>query len=283
MSTFRVSLEDLLAFSHQAANMTIPQRLLFFESGEAGWIHYVPRLLVILEGQREIRYIQEGRELFQTIEAPAIFYCAKSGYLLGIKDAQLPNKSLSFSFYPTYIRAMMVDYDGITPPPTERDVYYHTSKPLSLPGVKLLELFDALHEANCDENVKQLLPLLLELTIRDLESSSSAPVLKVRKLWDEINTFLREHREENLSRDDIAKLFRISPVYVSELCRKYSNDNFSHLKLKYQLEHARNLLLNTRLNLEEIAERSGFSSANYFIRRFKVEYGTTPHVFRSFG
>ena len=144
-----------------------------------------------------------------------------------------------------------------------------------------MELLDELHAADCDGIIRNLLPSLYELTVRDLVSSSAAPVLKVRKLWDEINTFLREHRNEQITREAVALLFRVSPGYVSELCRKYADDTFSHLKLRYQLEHAENLLLHTRLSVDEIAAQSGFASANYFIRRFKSVYGTTPHVYRN--
>ena len=281
MANFRVSLEDLLTWCRKAAAMEIPQRMLFFESEEHGWIHYVPRLLVMLEGKSEAAYRKNGEGVCRIVEAPAFFYCARSGRLTFDNTERFPHRTLSFSYYPTYIRAMMIDYDGVNTPPTARDIFYHTAAPLSAPGAKLLELLDALHEANRDETARKLLPILYELTLRDLESSSAAPVLKVRKLWDEINTFLREHRDEKFTRETVARLFRVSPGYVSELCRKYGADSFSHLKLRYQLEHAVNLLLQTRLSVDEIAEQSGFSCANYFIRRFKTVYGTTPHVYRN--
>jgi len=281
MANFRVSLEELLKWCRKAAGMNIPRRMLFFESGESDWIHYVPRLLVMLEGECEITYMKNGENITQVICSPAFFYCAKSGRLISGKNKGFPNKTLSFSYYPTYIRGMMIDNDGIAPPPTMRDIYYHTAQPLSLPGEKILELLDALHSAGNDEIAGDLLPILYELTLRDLEASSAAPVLKVRKLWDEINMFLREHRDEIITREDVAGLFRVSPGYVSELCKKYTADSFSHLKLRYQLEHAENLLLHSRLSLEEIAEQSGFSCANYFIRRFKSVHGVTPHVFRN--
>ena len=281
MADFRVSQEELLVWCRKAREMDIPQRLLFFESEEHGWIHYVPRLLVMLEGGCHIKYLKDGKETARFVQAPAFFYCARSGRLTIDEPRRLPKKTLSFSYYPNYIRAMMIDFDGVHAPPTARDIFYHTARPLGAPGWKLLELLDALHDAGNLESARQLLPILYELTLRDLETSSAAPVLKVRKLWDEINTFLREHRNEPVSREEIAKLFRVSPGYVSELCRKYAADSFSHLKLHYRLEHAENLLLHSRLSVEEVAEQSGFSCANYFIRRFKSVYGATPHVYRN--
>lgn len=279
MANFQVSLEALLTWCRPVVKMNIPQRLLFFESDEQCWIHYVPRLLVLLEGKSEISYWENGTDTTSVVEAPVFFYCSRSGRFKRLENA--PNKALSFSYYPNYIRAMMIDFDGINSPPTARDIYYHTTTPLSEPGKKLLEMLDSLHETDCDEIAKKLLPVLYELTLKDLEDSSSAPVLKVRKLWEEINTFLREHRSEVVSREEVAKLFRISPGYVSELCKKYTGNSFSHLKLRYQLEHAENMLLHSRLSVNEIAEQSGFTCANYFIRRFKGVYGVTPHVYRN--
>ena len=144
MANFRVSLEELLIWCRKAAAMEIPQRMLFFESEEHGWIHYVPRLLVLLEGKSEAEYRENGEEVRRIVEAPAFFFCARNGRLTFDDTEQIPHKALSFSYYPTYIRAMMIDYDGVNTPPTARDIYYHTAAPLSAPGEKLLELLSIL-------------------------------------------------------------------------------------------------------------------------------------------
>ena len=278
MPEFSVSLDGLLTWCSKAAEKDIPQRMLFFEAEEHGWIHYVPRLLILLEGQSIIKYCRNGKEVSEVIQAPAYFYCARNGRL---KTLNYPNKTLSFSYYPTYIRSMMIDNDGVNPPPMERDIYYHTVKPMSELGVKLIELLDMLHGIHDDESAKELLPILFKLTLRELQASSQGQIRHERGLWDKINTFLREHRNQNISRGRVAKIFQISQSYVSELSKKYTSCSFSGLKLRYQLEHAENLLLKTRLSINEIAEQSGFSCANYFIRRFKNAYGVTPHVYRN--
>lgn len=282
MADFRVSLPELLIWCRRAEATAISQRLLFFESEEKGWIHYVPRLLVLLEGKSELRSGERcGKPGDPVVEAPAFLYCSRTGGLFTGRVGNSPSKTLSFSYYPTCIRAMLIDFDGVNTPPTARDIFYHSAAPLAEAGMKLLELLDLLHDAGDDGAVRELLPLLFKLTLRDLEASSAAPVLMVRKLWDDINTYLREHRSEPVTRAQIAGLFRISPGYVSELCRKYADDSFSHLQLRCRLEHAEHLLRNSRLSVNEIAEDSGFSCANYFIRRFKAAYGTTPHVYRN--
>ena len=56
MADFRVSLEELLAWCRKTDVTGISRRMLFFESEESGWLHYVPRLLVLLAGQSRITY-----------------------------------------------------------------------------------------------------------------------------------------------------------------------------------------------------------------------------------
>jgi len=193
-------------------------------------------------------------------------------------------QSLSFSFFPNYIRAMHIDCDGVHIPPTERDIFYHTDQPLSDAGIALLKAIDCLLEADNQPLAEELLFPLFQITVEDLKVSDASPserYLRPMRRWNQINAFLREHREESITRSQVARLFRISPGYVSELCRQNTGESFSQVKLHYQLERAENLLIHSGMNVNEIAAQCGFSSANYFIRRFRKAYGVTPHVYRN--
>lgn len=283
MAEYQISLEALFPFCEEALAIHQPERLTVHEGPEAGWIHYVPRLLILLEGSTRFQFQKNGKSQEREMKAPAILYCAKDGKLIQSSSAR-PTRTLSFSFYPQYIRAMHIHYDGVHPPPTQNDIFYHTGTPLSEAGQAVLKAIDSLLEANQEPIAEELLLPLFQITVGDLRASagrSTGQQLRVRRLWDQINTFLRDHREESIARSQLAQLFRISPGYVSELCKHYAGESFSKVKLHYQLEHAENLLINSRWNIDEIAMQCGFSSANYFIRRFRKVYGVTPHVFRN--
>lgn len=283
MAEYQISLEALLPFCNEALSIEQPGRLTVSEGPEEGWIHYVPRLLILLEGHSCLQFQKNGKNLELEMKAPAILYCTKDGKLVQNSNAT-PTRTLSFSFYPNYIRAMHIDYDGVHAPPTKRDIFYHTGQPLSEAGLALLKAIDSLLEASNEPVAEELLFPLFKITAGDLSASagsSTGQQLRMRRLWDQINTFLRDHREESIARSQLAQLFRISPGYVSELCKHYAGESFSNVKLHYQLEHAENLLITSRLNIDEIAMQCGFSSANYFIRRFRKVYGLTPFVFRN--
>ena len=63
--------------------------------------------------------------------------------------------------------------------------------------------------------------------------------------------------------------------FFSHLGRSVSDEIARH-----RLHHGRQLLLAGEMTLDEVATRSGFSSATYFCRFFKRETGETPDGFR---
>ena len=285
MTKYQISLEALLPFCEEGLAIEHPARLTVHEEPEEGWTHSVPRLLILLEGEGHFQIQKDGKLQELKINAPAMLYCAKDGKLTTPNNQSAPPlRSLSFSFCPNYIRAMHVDYDGIHIPPTERDVFYHTDQPLSDAGIALLKAIDCLLKAGNEPLAEELLFPLFQITVGDLKASAAPPserYLRPMRLWEQIKAFLREHREESITRAQVARLFRISPGYVSELCRQNTGESFSKVKLHYQLERAKNLLIHSGMNVNEIAVQCGFSCANYFIRRFRKAYGVTPHVYRN--
>ena len=280
MAVYKVSLEELLKRCELA---NLPGRFRFYwEAPEHEWVHNVPRLMVYLEGAVDFEYFRGGQVVLENMPAPLAIFCTRGGMLhSNEEDSHSSCKALSFSYFPGHIRAMFIDYDGVHRPPTERDIYYHTREPLSVAGMAVVAALERLVEEGREEAASALCRVLWELTLDALRHSTAAPVVPGHRLWEQMAAYLREHREEAVSRSELARIFSLSPGYVSALCRRYTGGTFQELQLRYRLEHAAHLLLNTRLGLEEVAERSGFSGANYFIRQFKRRYGMTPHVYRN--
>ncbi len=100
--------------------------------------------------------------------------------------------------------------------------------------------------------------------------------------WDmhQISTFISNNCHRNLSLEELAKKCSMS---VSSLLRAFKK-TFGTTPANYitckRLEYAAMLLGNTSLRITEIADRCGFSTAAYFIARFKKKYGSAPGVFR---
>ncbi len=256
----------------------IPNLLFSYEAPESEWIHSMPRLNLLLSGECAFNCFDAGHFHTELLSAPAIYYCAWTGYQM--RKFSGPCRALSFCYFPGYIRLVLVDYDGVHEPPTDRDLFYHSSLPLSPGGFQLIRSIDLLYREGETQSARRLLDELFVLTVQKLAVATALPAALPPRVWDEINTYLRSHREENISRARIARLFGISPGYVSRLARRYADTDFVALVVGYQLEHAALLLRKSRLSIDEIADRSGFRYLSYFYRRFKQRYGVTPRAYR---
>ena len=94
-----------------------------------------------------------------------------------------------------------------------------------------------------------------------------------------IRLFIRAHYAEPLTLQTVAAHFFISPCHLSHLLAR-SGDSFSVCLQNARLQAAKELLLQSRLPVNVIAARAGFSTAGQFRRVFGRTVGCTPCAFR---
>ena len=96
----------------------------------------------------------------------------------------------------------------------------------------------------------------------------------------QIVRYINENYSEINDIEQIAERFFISKYH---LCRTF-NKNLGLPLVSYlntiKIRAAEELMKNERLNLTEIATRSGFKSSSYFCKVFKAEKGVSPTVYR---
>ena len=78
----------------------------------------------------------------------------------------------------------------------------------------------------------------------------------------------------------IANELRITPNHLNKLFKSHLALSPNAYLQNQRLNHAISLLSSTRLSISEIAEASGFATANYFIRCFKAKNKITPQKYR---
>lgn len=92
--------------------------------------------------------------------------------------------------------------------------------------------------------------------------------------------YIGQHLNENISLTELAKLARMS---IPSFCKKFK-DKTGLTMVQYmnekRIEKAKLLLKNRKLSLEQVAEMTGFSNANYLIRVFKKMTGQTVSEYR---
>ena len=273
--------EKILNSLNAVLRQDIQNTLLIAPSEDKAFIHGIPRLVINFKGNQNVRLYKNNSPTTIELSEGTWSYCTANGYL--VHDWSHANESISLSYYGDYIRAMHIIYDGITQPPTERDIFYHADHSISQAGQRVLQALDELSLShNYAKTSPYLLKALLQISIEDIERSvNNSAKYNANHLWMTLNAYIRAHRTESINRKDVSRHFNISPGYISHLFQSFSHSNFSETLLILRLEHAAKLLQKTNLTIDVVSDESGFNYTSYFIKRFKKYYGMTPHVYRN--
>jgi LacI family transcriptional regulator len=92
--------------------------------------------------------------------------------------------------------------------------------------------------------------------------------------------FLRAHAFEPIGVEEIARAAGMSRSLLERRFRPAFGDSPWNYVLRLRVHAARHLLLNTSLSLTEIAERTGFGTAEYFSAAFRKLTGSSPREAR---
>lgn len=113
------------------------------------------------------------------------------------------------------------------------------------------------------------------------KTEKSACLFENGKTLESVAGYIAEHYSESLTLDEISKDCRISKYYLSHIFSKSYGKSLGKYILEFRLDKARDLLIATKLSVNEIAKRVGYSDVSYFCRLFKREVGMTPLAYRS--
>ena len=89
-----------------------------------------------------------------------------------------------------------------------------------------------------------------------------------------------EYREP-LRATEVCRRLNMSYSHMAALLRAERGLSFEGLVLSYRIEAAKRLLLTTDKSITEIAMETGFTDSSYFIKKFRLAEGTTPHKYKS--
>ncbi len=114
--------------------------------------------------------------------------------------------------------------------------------------------------------------------------NASLPSSGLRITHPLINTFLRyidENYEKNISLQEAAEHFYINRSYLSRLFHHHIGCTYPQYVRDIRFNVAKQLLLQTRSSVTEIANQVGFADSNYFSALFSKCEGSSPRKFRS--
>ena len=92
--------------------------------------------------------------------------------------------------------------------------------------------------------------------------------------------YMSQNSHKKITVEELAKQSCMSKYYFIRVFRDLTGVTPYRFLLTIRLRNAKNLLSQTTLSIQEIAEATGFTDAKSFITNFKKETGMTPNRFR---
>lgn len=91
---------------------------------------------------------------------------------------------------------------------------------------------------------------------------------------------VRKYYDHGLTLEETADRLFVSEEYLSSQFKKETGRGFKETVRHYRIERIKDLLMNTSLKLNQIAELTGYADPKYMSRVFREETGMLPNEFR---
>lgn len=150
-------------------------------------------------------------------------------------------------------------------------------------------VFTYMHELMCEhvepsihshDVINTLMSLLFLELINAYESDMAAQVLSDNQ--QSILPILKyiETNYMSCTLASTASFFHINPNYLTSLLKRSTGFSFKELIQKQRFRSITNLLRNTTLPIDEIAQQSGYANLTFFYKKFRAEYNCSPAEYR---
>ena len=96
----------------------------------------------------------------------------------------------------------------------------------------------------------------------------------------EVYNYVSEHYNKEITLDDVARMTNLTPPAFCRLFKKRTNRHFVSYLNDVRISRACKQLLETDLNISEIAFHSGYKTVSNFNKIFKKNIGIAPKAYR---
>lgn len=122
----------------------------------------------------------------------------------------------------------------------------------------------------------------LIITYRRMQNEDTQKIKKVAEKFDKINIFryIHAHLSEKLTISSISKLFFMSESTINRYVKETTGISFNTLINEMRVGKTMDMLLYTDLDIEEIAEITGFSDRSHLSKVFTARTGQNPNKYR---
>ncbi len=136
---------------------------------------------------------------------------------------------------------------------------------------------DEISEAGSFQEIKKILQTKVKEIICMQMHPANSYSNTILKAIDYINS----HYSEPIGLSNIALYVHLNPEYFSRLFKEETGKNFNNYLAEIRLDKAINLLKNTDMRVNEIAQSVGYPNLSYFSTIFKKHLGVGPFDYRN--
>lgn len=102
---------------------------------------------------------------------------------------------------------------------------------------------------------------------------------KIENILSYISVYATDNEKIRIT--NIARKFAMSESYISIFVKKHTGLSIQNHVMLYRIKMAEKLLYQSRFNINEIAERTGFNDASHFNKMFRKYREISPTAFRA--
>lgn len=135
-------------------------------------------------------------------------------------------------------------------------------------------IIDYVYNRNFLYEITNFLSSQFEMIISAIRSPSSDIIL------DDVLFYIDHNYTGNIKLESIAKLFGYNNAYLGKIFHKAVGQNFNSYVDQKRIEYSKQLILENRLKVYEIAKEAGYKNVDYFHKKFKKYVGKSPSEYR---
>lgn len=127
------------------------------------------------------------------------------------------------------------------------------------------------------EQIREALQEFMEIISFSMQEKEEPSVSEMVRKAKEL---IKRYYNQGITLEEAAGKLFVSEEYLSAQFKKETGRTFTETVRKYRMEKVKELLLETHLKLNQIAELAGYSDPKYMSKVFKEEVGMLPTEFR---
>ena len=106
--------------------------------------------------------------------------------------------------------------------------------------------------------------------------------LSLDKIYSVLHQWLHRERKNSDPKRSEFLAVKLNKSYstIRDYFKDQSRESLSEYCIRHTIERAKELLRNTTMNIEEIADALNYSGGDFFCKQFKLKTGMTPEEYR---